>query len=747
MKRILSILITVLLTAGWCSARSVSGVVSAVGKPLAGVVVTDGGHFAVTDSRGVFRLEVSAKADFVYIVTPAGYTAPFESGTPQFYLPVEKSRKSYDFELLPMPEAGDDYVMITIADPQTQNQRHFDRFRQESIPDLQALVAQYKAQGTNVAGICLGDICWDYESFGLYAEYKAQIATLGIPFYPVIGNHDHNLHVGDDHASAAQYRQEFGPNYYAFQLGKTTYIVLDNIIYHGNKQYEEEISDRQIQWVEDYLQYLPTGSDVVVAMHAPAQKAFQQISPRESVLRLLDRMKGYQVSFISGHTHRNFRQEVIPGVPEVNVASIGGTWWTADYCKDGSPCGYEVFEMKDGQRTWYYKSTGYPRDYQLKLFPRGTQAARPNTILAKVWDWDPTWSVRWSQDGVDQGPMTPIALKDPDYLDYVDRKYVKTGKALPDYKAPVVSPFFFSATPSPAAREVTVTVTDRFGRIYTQSLAVNDLDVEAHRGGRGLMPENTIEAMFNAIDLGVNTLELDMNISKDKQVVVSHDPYMNSKFVTRPDGSEIPAADTKKYKLYQMIYDSIRTYDTGLKPYADFPQQRKIRTYKPLVSELIDSVENYAARRGCGPMFYNIEIKSSASRDGIYSPEYREFTDLAMAVLLSKGLGDRLLVQCFDTRTLKYLHERYPQVRLSYLVDAKSPDLAANLEGLGFVPEVYSPEFHMVTPEMLQQAHERGMRVVVWTPNEEADIQKMIELGVDGIISDYPDRVLKLTRK
>ena len=146
-------------------------------------------------------------------------------------------------------------------------------------------------------------------------------------------------------------------------------------------------------------------------------------------------------------------------------------------------------------------------------------------------------------------------------------------------------------------------------------------------------------------------------------------------------------------------------------------------------------------------MFYNIEIKSSASRDGIYSPEYREFTDLAMAVLLSKGLGDRLLVQCFDTRTLKYLHECYPQVRLSYLVDAKSPDLAANLEGLGFVPEVYSPEFHMVTPEMLQQAHERGMRVVVWTVNEEADIQKMIELGVDGIISDYPDRVLKLTRK
>jgi glycerophosphoryl diester phosphodiesterase len=107
------------------------------------------------------------------------------------------------------------------------------------------------------------------------------------------------------------------------------------------------------------------------------------------------------------------------------------------------------------------------------------------------------------------------------------------------------------------------------------------------------MPENTIPTMLNAIDLGVKTLELDCVISKDNQVVVSHDSYMSADFMLKPDGSTISKAEEKGLLIYTMPYDSVRRYDAGTKTHPQFPDQKKLKTYKPLLSELIDSVERY----------------------------------------------------------------------------------------------------------------------------------------------------------
>lgn len=745
MKRLSIILSVMLFAYGVCSAKQIKGVVSSGVQKLSGVVVSDGFGFAKTDAKGAFVLELNDAAPFVYVVTPSGYTAPFSSGTPLFYLKADSDVKSYDFDLLPYGNKKG-YVLLTIADPQMLSDAQFKRFETETIPELSQTSRDYEAEGVQPVGICLGDMVWD--ALGYVPRYKSAISTLNIPFYPVIGNHDHEQELKGDFNTEASYRAQYGPTYYAFVLGTDYYVVLDNIIYDTQKQYIEAVSEQQLKWLKGYLKYVPKGARVNVCMHAPVSKFFSNKAVLDkSSHEIINLCSNYKLSFMTGHSHINSNMDVARGVIEHNVASAGGAWWTSKCSKDGTPCGYQVFESKDGDFSWYYKSTGKDRDFQFEAYDRGTFAKKANAVVAKVWNWDKQWKVEWIEDGVDKGDMLRFDSYDAGYMRYLQKRR-DSGKAdVPGYKSPTKSFFYFAAVPSVDARKVEIVVTDRFGRKYSQVVDLKAVDVQAHRGGRGLMPENTTEAMINAINLGVNTLELDLGISKDLKVVVSHDPYMNYKFVTRPDGSAIEKADTRKYAIYNMPYDSLSLYETGLKPYAAFPEQKKIETHKPLVSDMIDCVEKYTTDKNLTPMNYNIEIKSSVANDNKFSPEYKQFADLVMEVLLSKRLGDRLLVQCFDVRTLNYLHAKYPEVKLSYLVEAEDTDFEANLAKLDFVPQWYSPHFSLVNKESLAKFHAKGVKVVPWTVNEPEDIKRMLELDIDSIISDYPDRILKFTRK
>ncbi|WP_129717544.1 glycerophosphodiester phosphodiesterase family protein [Pedobacter sp. SYP-B3415] len=266
-----------------------------------------------------------------------------------------------------------------------------------------------------------------------------------------------------------------------------------------------------------------------------------------------------------------------------------------------------------------------------------------------------------------------------------------------------------------------------------------EFDTQAHRGGRGLMPENTIPAMLHAVDLGVRTLEMDLGMSKDKQVIVTHDPYVNTLFVTPPKGAEITQEEGKKLYWYSMDYAFIKQYETGLKPYALFPRQQKVSTHIPLLSELIDQVEQHARRKG-RKMFYDMEIKSQPAGDNIKHPEIPEFCDRVVDLLKTKKVLNRTVIQSFDVRALKYIHGKYPKVVLSYLVDKKTaPRVSENLDALGFTPVWYSPEHSTVTAAMTNACHSKGIKVLPWTANTREDIARLKALGVDGIISDYPD--------
>jgi glycerophosphoryl diester phosphodiesterase len=265
-------------------------------------------------------------------------------------------------------------------------------------------------------------------------------------------------------------------------------------------------------------------------------------------------------------------------------------------------------------------------------------------------------------------------------------------------------------------------------------------DAQGHRGCRGLMPENTLPAMLHAIDLGVTTLEMDVVITADKQVVLSHEPFMSWEIATRPDGSSFTAQEEKQYNIYRMTYEEVRKWDVGMKAHPRFRQQQRMPATKPLLAELIDSVEAYISRKSLKPVQYNIETKSDPAGDGVYHPLPEEFTQLVMDVVLQKGIQQRVIIQSFDPRTLQVLHRKYPAIRSALLVEGYSKlSMDQHLAGLGFQPSIYSPEYSLVNEAMVKACKAKGMKLIPWTVNTPEAIRQLRTLGVDGIITDYPN--------
>lgn len=272
------------------------------------------------------------------------------------------------------------------------------------------------------------------------------------------------------------------------------------------------------------------------------------------------------------------------------------------------------------------------------------------------------------------------------------------------------------------------------------------VDVQAHRGGMGLMPENTLAAMLNSVDLGVNTLEMDLVVTSDGKVVLSHDVHFHHRYSTRPDGSAVEKGQPKEY-IWTMPYDSVLKYDVGVKYNEDWPEKKCIPAVKQLASEVIASVEEYTKKKGLKPMKYNIEIKSREDDNGLEGvcwPDYKTFVDYCAPVLQNCGLGKRLIIQSFDTRALNYLHEKYPEFTLSYLTRDQDVDFEKFMGLLNFTPEWLSPPYKNVTAEFLAEAWSRGMKVVTWTVDDPQEMQRLIDLEVEAIITNYPDRLLKI---
>jgi glycerophosphoryl diester phosphodiesterase len=283
-------------------------------------------------------------------------------------------------------------------------------------------------------------------------------------------------------------------------------------------------------------------------------------------------------------------------------------------------------------------------------------------------------------------------------------------------------------------------------------------DIEAHRGGRALLPENTLASFANALSLGVDTLELDIGVTRDGAIVVSHERGLNPDLARGADGKYVASPGTPFVRL---SLEEVKQFDVGqIRPgsryAAQFPDQRAVpQTRIPTLKEVIDLVRKSGDRH----VRLNIETKIDPDHPE-ESPEPERFVALLLDLLRAEKFESRAMVQSFDWRTLQLVQKLAPEIPTVYLTvqigSAQTVLLdSASAWTAGFNPAehgqslprtikaaggaIWSPFFGDVTPALISESHALDLQVVVWTVNKPADMARMIEMGVDGIISDRPD--------
>ncbi|HEX8507763.1 MAG TPA: calcineurin-like phosphoesterase family protein, partial [Hymenobacter sp.] len=403
------------------SAVSLSGKVHAQGQGLAGVAVTDGINITLTDPKGNYTLASNATAEFVYLTVPRGYEFPHEKGIAQFHRKIvpTQGRFKADFELKKLKQDDTKHNFIVWADPQMISKADAEEFKTKSAPDTKQLVDSY-GPNTLFHGIGCGDLVWDH--FELFDDYRQGVATTGIPYFQVIGNHDMDIKARTDEGSSQTFRSLFGPSYYSFNRGDIHYVVLDDVFFIGvAKRYIGYLTEQQLQWLEQDLAYVKPGTTVVVALHIPVDSGNKRrnkldeeplgsvVSNRAELYRIL---KPYKAHIMSGHTHvseKVFNENTI----EHTHGAVCGAWWTGPICTDGTPSGYAVYEVSGSDIKWYYKSVGKERGHQFRIYPKGSVPDRPEEIVVNVWNWDPEWKVTWFENGSSQGAMKQEVALDP----------------------------------------------------------------------------------------------------------------------------------------------------------------------------------------------------------------------------------------------------------------------------------------------------------------------------------------------
>lgn len=455
------------------NAVTLRGKVHSNGKGIAGVPVTDGINIVLTDKNGQYELLSNGTAEFVYISVPAGYAFPQEKGIASFYKPVAQSTKN-DFTLEKLTVDDHKHTFVVWADPQMKTKKDVEILMRESVPDLQAVVKSYP-KGALIHGIGCGDLVWD--EFELFADYKKAVELSGIPFFNVIGNHDMDNEARTDDQSANSFKKQFGPTYYSYNRGAVHYVTLDDVFFLGAaKQYIGYITENQLQWLEQDLAHVKPGTTVVLSLHIPtftgaarrAKKAEElggSVSNRKQLYKMLT---PYKVHIMSGHTHFNDNWEE-DNIMEHNHGTVCGAWWTGPICGDGTPGGYGVYEVDGGELKWHYKSTGMPKEKQLRIYPKGKIAESPNEVAVNVWNWDAKWKVEWFEDGVAKGEMEHRVAYDP----WAVELYL--GPQLPKKRGfvePTLNDHMFFVTPSASAKSIKVKATDRFGNVYEESAAL-----------------------------------------------------------------------------------------------------------------------------------------------------------------------------------------------------------------------------------------------------------------------------------
>lgn len=453
----------------------IRGRVRSSGRGLPRVAVTDG--FQVTDTGldGSFELISSSEREFLSISLPAGHGIPTNpSGTALFYQrirPDANGETTAEFDLERLDRSDENHSLFLLADIQTEDADEMSWFHQQTVPDIQAVVSAL--DGTPAVGVSCGDIMFNNLEF--YPEYERAVSKMGIPFFQVVGNHDMDFSAQTDEGSTATFSRHFGPRYYSFNRGSVHYVILDDVFWYG-AGYLGYIDADQFEWLAADLRRIEPGSTVIAAAHIPVLGSRHirsgesepdvgiAVTNRQELYRLLE---PFEAHVLTGHTHES--EHVFEhGVHEHVNGAVCGAWWSGPICGDGTPMGYSVYDIRESEVTWRYKSTGHDFGHQMRVYPRGSDPTAPDEIVANVWDWDPAWEVVWYEDGDRRGPMARRVGHDPLSIE------LHTGPDIPP-RRPWVEPYpvghLFYAPATTEAESIHVEATDRFGRTHTARLS------------------------------------------------------------------------------------------------------------------------------------------------------------------------------------------------------------------------------------------------------------------------------------
>lgn len=254
--------------------------------------------------------------------------------------------------------------------------------------------------------------------------------------------------------------------------------------------------------------------------------------------------------------------------------------------------------------------------------------------------------------------------------------------------------------------------------------------VHGHRGARARMPENTLPAFEYAIRAGVDVLEMDMAVTKDNVIVISHDPILEGPVCTGPRKSAV---------IHELTLTEVRQWDCGAVRNPRFPEQKAIPGTR------MPTLEDVFRLAGRGSFQFNIETKIFREHPE-HSPPPEEFARLVLEKIRQYKLEKRVILQSFDFRTLAAMRKLAPEIRLAALIENDARDFRA-VAAEAARAEIVSPEFHLVTPAKVAAAHAAGLQVVPWTANTPADWDMLIQAGVDAIISDDPAQLIAHLRK
>lgn len=491
-----------------CSAGLVSGTVTADGRGLAGVPVSDGYEIVYTGADGRYSLETDKTLGLLFVSTPSGYEpATCHGNRPDFWrlltTPPDEP-ETVDFVLRPTDDSR--FAFVAMADNQISN-RHgeVNCFVNTTVPDVNATVDSLRTAGLDPFVILLGDQAhdcyWKPNRYGLPQAYS-DIERIDARVYSVMGNHDHDPTAMNDIDAGAEWRRFVGPEYYSFDKGGVHFVVLDDeeivnngptLSKDGECVYKNKVRQPQMEWLRKDLERVAPSTPVLLAIHAPmlpslGMEAEWRLVNGAELAALLAKFD--HVEIISGHTHISYAAEK-GNLYETNYGAVCGSWWLNarvdlgndnNLCREGTPSGYAVWSYGDGKFSNYFKGTGYDRSDVMRIYDLDAieidneQIAaefapgrkKTHDVLVNVWGYGPGWSVEMFENGRPL-EVERVRSKDPLFLQSCPVPYLALGNELIGTVRPVFSWHFFKAHPRRRNTDITVRVTDRYGRTYTRT--------------------------------------------------------------------------------------------------------------------------------------------------------------------------------------------------------------------------------------------------------------------------------------